>query len=562
MSSLNKYKLVEQKCEMYYKILERDLNREISLRKESDNVRFGFYLYILECLTNIKETDELIKRITDTDFNTALFNDKSSDSGIDAVYIDDENQTINLFNFKYRENYNPNKMQSKNDVFISTKFITAIINGNTSHLEGKIKSFSDEIVTRNESKNIWNMKLYMVTNENKPLEKNDGDIKQLEEAFDLEIVPICLKDIANFMSNRPEGINAKIVLNNESVLSYTEGSLVSAKSFLIKIPISELIRITCDDKACRYDFSTMDISPLVDKGLEYGVLFDNVRGFLGDTKYNANIYRTLKDEPSKFFMYNNGLTITAKDVISEEFNGRKMVSIEIKNFQVVNGGQTLRTIHKFNQQSHDNLENYLCDAEVLVRVFKTGDNYKLTNKIAEYTNSQNAISIIDLKSIAEEQTQIEQILDDNNIIYARKIGDTGISEDKEYDYKISLEKFAQILYSMHGNPDKASNQKKKIFEKYYDDTFGESNFDISKSADIVRRYYEIKNKYESSTTYESSEQKIFYILYLDGKVDSDMDKNIERLEEALVSYEDGDLKPTRKLIRTAFKEYLDKSLGI
>lgn len=138
--------------------------------------------------------------------------------------------------------------------------------------------------------------------------------------------------------------------------------------------------------------------------------------------------------------------------------------IDIKNFQVVNGGQTLRTIHEFKNMDPDNLENFLCEGEILVRIFKTGSSNELTNKIAEYTNSQNAISIIDLKSLSSEQTDIEQILDDNNIIYARKIGETGISDKKEYEHKISLEKFAQLLFSIQGNPDKASNQKKRFLK--------------------------------------------------------------------------------------------------
>ncbi|WP_305416162.1 AIPR family protein [Photobacterium leiognathi] len=88
--------------------------------------------------------------------------------------------------------------------------------------------------------------------------------------------------------------------------------------------------------------------------------------------------------------------------------------------------QTLRTIHHFNSISSDNMEEYLSEAEVLVRFFVAeNDDYK--NKIAEYTNSQNAISSIDLKSLSSEQILIEQYLDINNIIYARKSGDIGKS---------------------------------------------------------------------------------------------------------------------------------------
>lgn len=61
-----------------------------------------------------------------------------------------------------------------------------------------------------------------------------------------------------------------------------------------------------------------------------------------------------------------------------------------------------------------------------------------------------------------------------------------------------MEKFAQILFSIKGFPEKASNQKKAIFEKHYNLVFGEGNFDIEKSVEIVKRYYAIKETYEKS----------------------------------------------------------------
>ncbi|MBK7871275.1 MAG: AIPR family protein [Saprospiraceae bacterium] len=67
------------------------------------------------------------------------------------------------------------------------------------------------------------------------------------------------------------------------------------------------------------------------------------------------------------------------------------------------------------------MNNNLANSEILVRIFKTPPDSNLTNKI-EYTNSQNSISIIDLKSLSIEQIQLEQFLDEHNIIYSRKQG--------------------------------------------------------------------------------------------------------------------------------------------
>ncbi len=270
----------------------------------------------------------------------------------------------------------------------------------------------------------------------------------------------------------------------------------------------------------------------------------------------------MKIEATKFFMYNNGLTITAENIEAEPINANKKVKIKIENFQVVNGGQTLRTIHSFNSKDKDNLNSFLSDCEILVRIFKTGATDGLINKIAEYTNSQNAISVIDLKSLAYEQIQIEQFLDENNIIYARKVGDTGISKSKVYEHKISMEKFAQILYSLKGFPEKASNQKKAIFEKHYNTIFDEDNFKIEESANIVKRYYEVKKIYENTIEkYQCSDQKIFFIFYLDKFLDSDTKEEIDFLENTLNEFKkDEELAPARKLIQTQFKDFLDKKL--
>ena len=263
-------------------------------------------------------------------------------------------------------------------------------------------------------------------------------------------------------------------------------------------------------------------------------------------------------------MYNNGLTIVANDIISEETNARQKLKITIKGFQIVNGGQTVRTIHKFNKDDKDHITKYLSTCEVLLRIFKTQSSTNSRNKIAEYTNSQNAISSMDLKSLSGEQIQIEQFLDENNIIYARKTGDTGLTDTRIYSHKISMEKFGQILFSIKGFPEKASNQKKQIFEKYYNDIFGEGNLDISKSAEYVRRYYEIKNVYDSNDKgFHPTDQKIFFIMYIDGKLELSTKKKITFFEKVVSSYEPNTGKPVpeaRKLIQKKFKEALDNDI--
>lgn len=73
----------------------------------------------------------------------------------------------------------------------------------------------------------------------------------------------------------------------------------------------------------------------------------------------------------------------------------------------------------------------------------------------------------------------------DDILYVRKVGETGL-DNRTYKLRISMEKFAQIVYSSMGFPDRASNQKKRLFNTYCNDVF-KNNFDIEKVKNILKR---------------------------------------------------------------------------
>lgn len=564
MANINDYKLLAKKSEKYFTLLASELEESFPNIETKDRERIGFYLFMIENLCNIKDTLDLANVVTDTEFNSKIFNDKFDDYGIDAVYIDEENLSINLFNFKYRNKFNPAKKQSINETIISTKFINALLNENVNNLAGKLKTQAINIIEKFNSSDVWKFNLFVVSNENIELQKTDDDLKQLEDMYSLEVIPIGLSQISKIMSIRPEPIDSEIIIEQQAIMSYTESSISSSKSYVLRLPLSEIVRITCNDKALRGKYNIEDLKELSKIELDYSVLFDNVRGLVLRSKFNKNISKTLKEEPSKFFMYNNGLTITAKDIEATPVNANKRVKLSIKSFQVLNGGQTLRTIHSFNKLDDTNIEEYLAKSEVLVRIFKTTQDNELNNKIAEFTNSQNSISNIDLKSLRTEQIQLEQFLDENDIIYSRKSGDTGLSDTKVYKHKISMERFGQVIFSINGNPHRASNQKKQIFDKYYDELFGESALKIEQSPEQVSKYYEIKKKYDSKNEYESSDQKIFYILYLNQHISKDIDSLIDLFEDTIKAFipSNSTISDSRKLIQLKFKDYLDEQLKI
>jgi hypothetical protein len=563
-ASANDFKLLNIKCKKYFDLFTKS-NTFIDLpNDDKDKERFGFYLFMLETLCNEKDLDKISDLITDTDFNSHFIGQRNDDHGVDAFYIDEETKDIMLFNFKFREKFNIDRKQSLNDTFISTKLVNSILNGSTNGLEGKLKNFVEEVIDKLGSKDVWKLNLYMVSNETVPLDANESSIQQLKDFYDLEVVSICLPNIKSIMSIRPAPVSAELIIDKDALMSYSESTISTSKSYIVRLNAADIIRMTCKNSDLRNDYNCEKIELLAKENFNFGVLFDNVRGFVQKSKYNEAIAKSIKEEPHKFFMYNNGMTIVSKNIKAEEVNARQKVRISIEDFQVLNGGQTLRTLHNFNSQDEKNITEYLSKSEILVRIFSASDSDSV-NKIAEYTNSQNSISNIDLKSLSTLQIQIEQLLDEHDIIYSRKNGDTGINDSKEYQYKISMEQFGQILFAIQGNPEKSSNQKQHIFGKYYDDIFSEEKFEISMAPEIIREYFEVKKSYSSAnTSIQKIEQKVFYILYMTQvREDLTYENCIDLLESLLRDFEpENSIPDARKLIKVGFKDFLNGHLNI
>lgn len=550
MATLNDFKLVNNKAIRYANYLNPKKELYDNFKK-----RFGFYILVLENISGIKDIDEIIECIIDNEFCNYIFDERNDDLGVDAITIDDDNKTINLYNFKFRDKFKVSAGQKVGHAIDTMRFLTFIDNESTSDLTKRTKKQVEKIIEYLNSDEIWKINLFMVSNENNPLPINDQFIEEFKQHYEINVISITLDNIISFMSKRPIDINAELFVDASSVMIYEENELSSSKSYLIAMSLLDLIRITCSDKELRTNSGIHDFAGFEKIKLDLGILFDNVRGYLGQTKFNKNILKTLTEEPTKFFMYNNGITMTAKNIIAKYHNGNKKLLMTIEGFQIVNGGQTLRTIYEFKDKSFD--ETKLTESRVLVRIFQTEDNNILTNNIAEFTNSQNAISNADLKSVSNLQIQIEMALKENDILYVRKVGDTG-EDDKQYKYRISMERMAQIIYSKLGYPDRATNQKKRLFETYYDEIFNE-DIDFNRLADYVIEYYSIQDEYKIKKV-NGYEQKYFYVLYL-NKNHYNINYNIDKVEKALMEYRNyEDLSDARKLIQKGFKELLDKRI--
>ena len=128
----------------------------------------------------------------------------------------------------------------------------------------------------------------------------------------------------------------------------------------------------------------------------------NIRRYLGaGNRVNADIRETLRDpeRAANFYLYNNGITAIC-DRLAYSTLQRADHRVQVEGLQIVNGGQTCKTIHETLAQSS------LCaeEAYVLFRLHELPpDSKDVVREITRTTNSQTPVDIRDLRSNDEVQ---------------------------------------------------------------------------------------------------------------------------------------------------------------
>ncbi len=145
----------------------------------------------------------------------------------------------------------------------------------------------------------------------------------------------------------------------------------------------------------------------------------NIRGFLGEnTLVNKSMETTLRNEPERFFYYNNGITILCDTAEKVSSQGKDV--LRVSNPQIINGQQTTRTLaHKDDEARR---------ASVIVRVIQVPrssscNDYEFDNlvsQIVEGTNWQNAIRSSDLVANDRRQVGLQRELRKRGYLYLRK----------------------------------------------------------------------------------------------------------------------------------------------
>ena len=134
----------------------------------------------------------------------------------------------------------------------------------------------------------------------------------------------------------------------------------------------------------------------------------NVRTFLqARTKANRGIIDTANQTPEMFFAYNNGITVTASNVEKEKgATGVDGISV-IRDFQIVNGGQTTASLLYARDQNQADLSEI--NVQMKLSVVRKEKIDSVIPLIARYSNTQNRVTEADFFSNHPFHVEIQKI---------------------------------------------------------------------------------------------------------------------------------------------------------
>jgi AIPR protein len=434
---------------------------------------------------------ENIFGMDDTSADDAIC-DGSQDKGIDAIYVDELNEEIIVFQSKTVESAN--------------KTI-----GDTS-----LKEFAG---TLKQLSTVENIELIEKGNANETLKKLVTELKLKAKVENGYIV----KGV--FITNASADQNAtEYLASNESVKLFDKRKIVEVHiDFEKQGGVNDEFIFDCSH-VTPLNFSTLDniaevwvftafASDLVKmSGIEDASLFQqNVRLALGSTKVNKAIKKSILDpnEHVKFQLYHNGITIICD---SAKHENDKIV---INDYVVVNGAQSISTL--YNQR-----KNITEDLKILTKIIKLNTNdVSLVKKITTNSNNQNAIKPRDLQSNQTIQQRLKKEFESiDGYEFAVKRGEI-LDEGKV----ISNEDAGRMLLTFDLNEPWNSHQKSQIFDEYYSKIFGRPEI----NAQRIILVYEILSIIEEQLDQITHKQYAYYsatkyfLLYIISKVMQDDD---------------------------------------
>ena len=364
----------KQKLIQYKKLLSEEF---ISIAEsERTTEEKAFIDFVLNLLDDNEEASDLVRSY----FSSMQGSRKIE---IDGYGYSEEDESYILFISRY-DNEDDLKTITQSDINQIQKYLEAFVDNSLSkYIQNNVefasngKEIANDLLRKYTYDKILKFKFYIFTNSRLSdriniIKPNPIHGKKLEiNIWDIERI------FNSDSSNREKEDIVIEISEGLPCIKAFEDKVAGYSSYLSVIPGTLLAEI--------YDKHG---SRLLEK---------NVRDFLTFSgKVNKGIRGTIKNRPEFFFTYNNGIATTANEVEVKMTNdGMKIV--KIKDFQIINGGQTTASIFYTKFKDKADLSKVFVPMKLTV-LNVTENSEELIEKISLYSNTQNKVTDADFFS--------------------------------------------------------------------------------------------------------------------------------------------------------------------
>lgn len=365
--------------------------------------------------------------------------DAKHDKGVDAIFVDDVDETIYIIQAKTKTNDSATLGDTDLKSFVGT-----LVQFDSAESVGEL---IDE--TKNER-----LKQALTRNGVQSKIKAGYSVKP---TFITNVV--ANPDALAYITKAPSiALYDAIRIANEYVDLEVDGGVQG--TFYFDISDTDVIEYDAGGASTRI-FLAPALNLLKMDGISDGSLFEqNVRLSLGNTKVNRSLRESIrkKGEHSNFPLYHNGINVLCKEIFSETSE-----RITVKNYVVVNGAQSLTSLLAEKSRISD-------DLKILVKLIEVKGDIVLSQAITRNSNNQNAIKARDLKSNHNIQQRLKVEIDHcsvSSVAYEIKQG-----EKNKGKFIISNEMAGLVMLAMDLEQPWNCHQKYKVMDELHSDIFG------------------------------------------------------------------------------------------
>lgn len=222
------------------------------------------------------------------------------------------------------------------------------------------------------------------------------------------------------------------------------------------------------------------------------LLAKNLRYHIAGRDIDRGIEETIQSAPESFWLKNNGITIVCDNF---EIDG---CEVKLRDFSIINGGQTTYMLHK-SQYISESRDLFL-PCKIIKTDGNTEDEKNLFNlAIAKATNTQKPIKSVDLKANSPEQIRFSQAMRDVGIFYQTKRGESIPKNYKEAFRNSSLVEIGKLgLAAFFQLPCTSRSKPSSLYlPQYYDKIFNRNQQQVAKLCkELLYIDYYFRNIYQ------------------------------------------------------------------